>query len=95
MVSTKRDDNAIVVGMGVSSVDGVTPVPITVDELTGRLRCQQATPADGSSASGASTRAQYDENGVTTIMGETDNAARTPTALSVSDTNGGLMVKAD
>lgn len=37
MAQAKRDENRVPVLLGVSSVDGVTPVPIRVDPLTGRV----------------------------------------------------------
>lgn len=38
MADAKRDQNRQVAWMGISSVDEVTPVPLTVDPDTGRLR---------------------------------------------------------
>lgn len=40
MANAQRDANFVTVGMGVSSVDGVTPLPLLVDALTGRLLVQ-------------------------------------------------------
>jgi hypothetical protein len=90
MSSGKLDDNGIVVGMGVSSVDGVTPVPITIDPVTGFLRCIYNS-SDGGNASGQQ-KAKMDNNGNPTIMAETNDVNSTPTTLSVYDS--GLMIQA-
>lgn len=46
MAVAQRDANFVTVGMGVSSVDGVTPLPILVDVVTGRLLVEIAIVTD-------------------------------------------------
>lgn len=89
----KRDENYIVVGMGVSSDDNITPVPITVDPSTGRLRVYISSTDGGTATPTANRPARRDENNVITAMGETNDSDRTPTPLSLH--NGALMVQAN
>ena len=90
MASGKRDENRTVVGMGVSSVDGVTPVPITVDPTTGRLRVQVSSNT-GNNASPDRAVSRRDENREPTIAGENNTtSAYTPMSL---DTGDYLMLK--
>lgn len=91
MASGKRDENNVVVGMGVSSVDGVTPVPITVDPVTGRLRVVSVS-TDGGSASPTRTTAQRDQNNTRVAMAVTNDSNKTRTPLTVH--NGALMMTA-
>ena len=87
------DENGLVIAMGVSSVDGVTPVPITVDPVTGRLRCV-ASSTDGGNATPESETATRDRNGVPVIMGVTNDANETSTPLSIHNSEG-LMIQAN
>jgi len=85
----KRDSNFIVVGMGLSSVDGVTPIPITVDAATGRLRvvdsgCVSTIPVPR-------TNANRDANRESVIMGQ-DSTSNDAVPLTVAAANSGLMV---
>lgn len=43
MATGKRDANYQPVWMGVSSADGVTPLPVKVDPATGRMLCLDNT----------------------------------------------------
>lgn len=89
-VQANRDDNGVVALMGVSSVDGVTPVPLTVDPTTGRLRCTSV--GTGASAGTPSAQAKYDDNYVPAGLAETDDAARTLIPL-ICTPDGGLLIK--
>ena len=90
MASGKRDANFVVVGMGVSSVDGVTPVPITVDSITGRLRVQVSSNT-GNNATPDRAVSRRDANREPTIAGEHNTtSAYTPLSL---DTNDYLMLQ--
>ncbi len=61
-----RDQNQRVVGMGVSSVDNVTPIMFRVDPVTNYLLAQSIT-----SSNSATTRQwnKRDENGYPTMYG--------------------------
>ena len=90
MASGKRDANFIVVGMGVSSVDGITPVPITVDPDTGRLRVLVSSNT-GNLAVPDRAVSRRDENREPTIAGEHNTtSAYTPFSL---ETGGYLMLQ--
>jgi hypothetical protein len=90
MANGKRDDNWVPVSMGISSSDGVTPTPLTVDPVTGRLRCVMAS-SDGGDGTPDGNPPNRDDNGVPAIAAETNNVARTVTPLSSH--NGALMVQ--
>lgn len=89
----KRDQNRIVVGWGVSSVDGVTPVPITIDPVSKRLRC--ISVGSTTVATGDPVRvAPRDGNGVPAKMG-VDSSTGQPLAIRISPDNYGVMMKAN
>ena len=90
MSNGKLDKNFIVVGMGVSSVDGVTPVPITIDPVNGRLRAQ-VNSLTNSNATPTRNIASMDKNGTPTILAETNDTSKTPTPVSVIA--GAMMVQ--
>lgn len=58
MANGERDDNRVVTLLGVSSADGVTPVPIQVNPVTGRIRAELAVGA------GDMLTATYDPAGI-------------------------------
>jgi len=91
MSSGKRDDNRVVVLIGVSSVDGVTPVPIMVDPDTGRLL---ATIVSRDASDGTVEQpTKRDYNRVTVSMGadSTDNTnPPIPTTIDTEE-NGWLV----
>ena len=76
--------------MGVSSVDGVTPIPLTVDSTTGRLRVKVAGNT-GNNASPDRNKARRDENRVPVLVGE-NNSNQNLEPLSL-DTNNGIMMQ--
>lgn len=87
MTNGKRDENFVPVWLGVSSVDGVTPVPVTIDPDTGRLRVYVAGFSGNPTPS---SRAKRDANRVTVKIGE-DNLEIA--ALSSDPTNKGILMK--
>ena len=93
MASGNRDENWVVVGMGVSSDDGTTPVPITVDPVTGRLRCVSVSTDGGNATPTANKPPKRDENGVPVMAGVTDDANATVTPVSLH--NGAVMMQAN
>ena len=90
MSSGKRDANRNVVLMGVSSVDGVTPVPLKVDPDTGKLLAYAQSASD-SIAAGNSKPVKRDGNRVHGLMGECSVDA-TPIPLTVDPTSSGLRI---
>lgn len=92
MADGKRDSNSTVVVMGVSSADGVTPIPLTCDPVTGRLRCV-ANSTDGGDANPLRIDSRFDGNGKKTALGVTDDADQTITPLSSHE--GALMIQAN
>ena len=91
MAAGKRDANFIVVGMGVSSVDGVTPVSITVDPDTGRLRVKVAGKT-GNNATPDRNVARRDENRVSVMAGENSNNQNIE-PFSIETANNGIMMQ--
>ena len=91
MSISKRDDNRIPVLMGVSSTDGVTPIPLTVDPDTGRLRVYVA----GTSLNNATPDrnvSRRDGNRKPVIAGQ-DNTDDDYEPLSIETANDGLMLQ--
>ncbi len=70
-----RDDNDVPNMLGVSSVDGVTPIPLTVDPVTGYLL---VNIVDSSSAVSPVLRAdaQHDSSSISTMLGWNGSATQ-------------------
>lgn len=92
MADGKRDGNNDVVLMAVSSVDGVTPVPLKCDPITGRLLCV-FNSSDGGNATPVRTDAKLDGNGNKTALVITTDV--TPLRIPLSSHNGALMIQAN
>ncbi len=72
MASASRDQNSVTTMLGVSSADGVTPIKIEIDSITGRLLLL----VDSMGAHSAVTNRQIafrDQNSVPTMMAESEN----------------------
>ena len=91
MAVGKRDENRVVVLMGVSSVDGTTPIPLTVDPDTGRLRVYVAGNS-GNAATPDRNVARRDENRVDVAAGE-NNSDQNVEPFSIETANNGIMMK--
>jgi len=87
MATGKRESNRKVVWMGVSSVDETTPIPLTVDSVTGRLRVYVAGYSGVNPD--PSGRAKRDANRVTVKIGDDDTEIE---ALSIDVTNKGVLM---
>lgn len=90
MAQAKRDQNRVTVALGVSSVDGTTPIPFRVDPATGRLLM---TNMD-STTSGAVTAvnlAKRDGNHKPIALGVSSADSTTPMAWRTH--NGYLAIK--
>ena len=82
MSEAQRDQNHIPVAMGVSSADGVTPLPLLVDPVTGRLLITiYSTTSEALVTGEYSNRAKRDANHVPMTLGVTDDANETVTSL--------------
>ena len=89
MASGNRDANRHVVLMGVSSADLSTPIPLTVDPDTGKLRAVWVSFTGNPSPAQPAKR---DANRVPVLMGESNDSNRTPIPFSVNlDSNGWLV----
>lgn len=91
MATGKRDENHIVVLMGVSSVDLTTPIPFTVDPDTGRLRVKFVGDS-GNSATPDRNKARRDENREPVLVGE-NNTTEAIEPFSIETANDGWMLK--
>ncbi len=89
MSTAKRDSNFVPVGIGVSSVDLVTPLPILVDASTGRLLVEiVATPAGGDVPHAAPDK--RDENAKPVMMGK--SSLSSTLYMLNCDSNGYLLL---
>lgn len=73
MSEAKRDGNKVTVAMGVSSVDGITPVPLRVDPVTGYLLIEVIPDTDIISFP-VSSPAKRDGNRVPASLGIDSNS---------------------
>ena len=89
MANGNRDANFIVVGMGVSSEDGLTPVPITVDPVTGRLRCKNQSQS-GENCNPDGNPPNRDGNRISAGAGLNQSLGK---AVPLSSKDGALMVQ--
>lgn len=102
MPNAKRDSNYKVVMMGIASttvtVDGVdyvaniTPVPVTVDSVTRRVRCTLAGNT-GNNATPDREVMRRDDNRQPVLGAETNNSSRTVTPVSIEPANDGVMMQ--
>jgi len=89
MSNAKRDENRQTAWMGISSVDGVTPIPLTIAPATGRLRVKvvghDADPIPGKLA-------RRDENRVPAKLTEEADTGFL-TALTINLINSGVTME--
>lgn len=86
MAVARRDDNHVPVILGVSSVDGITPIMARINPITGALLIQIVATSAGPAVTQV-TRALHDENHVTTALGITNDANQTPVCWRTSSGN--------
>jgi len=86
-----RDDNNVPNLLGVSSVDLVTPIPLTVDPITGRLLVV-VVDTDPNASPVVRKNAKHDESSVPTMLGW-NNSTKTTQALITH--NGYLALQAN
>lgn len=91
MTNAKRDDNFIPVMMGVSSVDGVTPVPVTLDPTTLRLRVVVISNLKNDATPDRNT-SRRDENTKPTLAGE-NSSTQNIEPISIETVGNGIMMK--
>lgn len=82
-----RDANQVPVDSGVSSTDGVTPIPIKADPSNGALKMQ-----DGGSDTTPPTNAKRNGNRVTTMVALSSVDGVTPVPLAVNETTGAILI---
>lgn len=88
MTNAKRDENAVAVGLAVSSVDNATPLQLRVDPVTDYLLVSVAL--DSLSPTSA-TRCKRDENGAPTKYGVSSTDGITIVPIR-TDSSGTLLV---
>ena len=91
MSSTKRDENRATVLMGISSTDGVTLVPLTVNPNTGRLRVYVAGSILDNATPDRNT-SRRDENRKPVAAGKNSTSGKYE-PLSIETDNDGLMLQ--
>ena len=89
MADAKRDVNRIVMGMGISTDDLTTLIPITMDASTGRILIDAVEVATSSPAIAAIKR---DANTVTIVSGVTDDSDLTQEAMRFETVNNYTLV---
>ena len=86
--NAKHDENRVTVGLGVSSVDDISTIPIEVDDATNRLMISVST--DSLSPTTA-TQDKRDGNYVPTLYGVSSVNGVTPIPIR-TDENGALLL---
>lgn len=89
MANARRDQNRIAIAMGVSDTDGVTPLPILVDPVTGYVLVTMAESVTTTPPTGVTT-ARRDANYVPTSLGVSSSSDTAPQAFRTH--NGYLLV---
>lgn len=89
MAQAQRDDNMVVVGMGVNADDGVTPLPILMDPSTNRVLIMVQLASDTVPVLPSTKR---DANSVPVAYGVNDTDRATPMPLLINSTNNMLWV---
>lgn len=82
-MQANRDQNRVTVLMGVSSADGVTPVPLRVDPITNALLVEVTFDSDTTIA--LKTPAKRDENRVTVELAVDTNGDVRPFSIKPSN----------
>jgi hypothetical protein len=84
-----RDENRVTVGLGVSSADGVTTLPIQIDAVTGRVLVDVTSVEEGGSS--VATVAPRDANHVPASLGlKSDDSG--VGAIAMDSRNGNLYL---
>lgn len=87
-----RDQNRRPIWWGVSSVDGVTLVPIQIDSTMGGVMVEDGTSVLPSVAL-ANTTVPRDGNRVPSLSGETDDGSKTILPVSVNPATGAILIQ--
>lgn len=90
-MDAKRDENKVVTMLGVSSADGVTPIPVQIDSVTGRVLLNLSASGVHGAVS-QNNLAKRDGNRKTTMMGTSSDDDGTLVPVVVEGAN--LRVKA-
>lgn len=90
--SVIRDQNRIPIWWGLSSVDGTTLTPISVDPTTGRVKMEIGTSVSAVVSNLPSTTPR-DENRIPCITGVSTTDSTVFIPLSVNPTTGAILAK--
>lgn len=91
-VSVIRDQNTIPVWWGLSSVDGVTPIPIAISPITGGVQLDIGTSVSAVVAKHYLTLPR-DDNRIPCIGGVTNDVNKTIVPVSVNPSTGAILAK--
>ena len=91
MPDANRDNNRIPVALGVSSLDGITPVELEVNPVNDQLSMDVAN--DAGRAITVGTRITRDANNVPVAAGVSSVDGITPVPFHVGPNNGRLMIE--
>ena len=87
MAQAPRDDNGVPAWLGLSSVDGVTPVPIQIDSVTGGMKIDTMSTISFSPIDVAGR----DQNNVETVLAQTEGDT-TVLPIYVNPATGGVLI---
>lgn len=90
--SVRRDENRIPTWWGLSSVDGMTLVPITVNASTGKVKMEIGTSVSAVIANLPSTMPR-DENRIPCVCGVSSTDGTTLIPLSVDPSTGAILAQ--
>lgn len=90
--SAIRDQNRIPIWWGLSSVDGVTPVPIAVDSATGKPLMEIGTSVSAVIAAHYLTLPR-DDNRIPCIGGQSTDGSGTIIPISVNPSTGAILAQ--
>lgn len=90
--SALRDQNRIPIWWGISSTDGVTPVPIAVDSVTGKPVMEIGTSVSAVISKGYVTLPR-DDNRIPCIGGQSNVDSTVVIPLSVNPSTGAILAQ--
>ena len=90
--SALRDQNRIPIWWGLSSVDGVTPVPIAIDSVTGKVKMEIGTSVSAVMSNLGSTLPR-DDNRIPCVGGVSNTDSTVVIPLSVNPTTGAVLAQ--
>jgi len=92
MTSVLRDQNRIPIWWGLSSVDGVTPVPIAINQSTGKVKMEIGTTVSAVMSNLPQTLPR-DENRIPCLAGVSNTNSSQLIPVSVNPATGAVLAQ--